>query len=413
MAKSSQKLTFPGAQGHELAARLDLPAGKPRAYALFAHCFTCSKDIFAASRISGELAARGFGVLRFDFTGLGASEGEFANTNFSSNVEDLIKAADYLREHHGAPEILIGHSLGGAAVLAAAGDIPEAKAVATIGAPADAEHVVANFGASLDEIEQEGVAEVSLGGRKFTIKKQFVDDLKAQSVQARIAAMKKPLLVFHAPLDNVVGIENAAAIFTAAKHPKSFISLDDADHLLSRRADAIYVADILSAWAARYVAGAEESHVLAFPGAEGEVAVAETRGGKFQQEVVSGGHRLLADEPASYGGDDTGPSPYDFLSIALGACTTMTLRLYADRKDLPLERVSVRVRHGKVHAADCADCGEGREGRIDRFERELEFEGDLDAGQRARLKEIADRCPVHKTLEQSSVVVTNLAETET
>jgi len=408
MAKTSQKLTFLGAQGHELAARLDLPLGRPRAYALFAHCFTCSKDIFAAARIADELAAHGFAVLRFDFTGLGMSEGEFANTNFSSNVEDLIKAADYMREHHGAPEILIGHSLGGAAVLAAAGDITEAKAVATIGAPADAEHVVANFGAKLDEIEEEGVAEVSLAGRSFTIKKQFIDDLKAQSVQARIAAMKKPLLVFHAPRDTVVGIENAAAIFTAAKHPKSFISLDDADHLLSRRSDAIYVADILSAWAARFITDGQEHHVLPFPGPDGEVAVAETRAGKFQQEVVSGGHRLIADEPASYGGDDTGPSPYDFLSIALGACTTMTLRLYADRKKLPLERVSVRVTHGKVHAADCADCGEGREGRIDRFERKLEIEGDLDAAQLERLKEIADRCPVHKTLEQSSVVVTTL-----
>lgn len=410
MAKSSEKLTFKSAQGDELAARLDLPPGKPRAYALFAHCFTCSKDIFAASRIAGELAAQGFGVLRFDFTGLGMSGGDFANTNFSSNVEDLIQAAAYLREHHGPADILIGHSLGGAAVLAAAGELPEVKAVATIGAPADADHVVQNFGAKLDEIEQTGVAEVSLAGRNFTIKKQFVEDLKAQSVRKRIADMKKPLLVFHAPRDAIVGIENAGAIFEAAKHPKSFISLDDADHLLSQRKDAIYVADVLSAWASRFVSAPDEMLPLAFPGEESVVSVSETGGGKFQQDVVSGHHRMLSDEPESYGGDDTGPSPYDFLSIALGTCTSMTMRLYANHKKLPLDRVTVHVRHGKVHAEDCADCGEGREGRIDRFERELEIEGALDDAQRKRLVEIADRCPVHKTLEQSSVVVTKLKE---
>ena len=410
MAKSSQKLTFQGAQGDELAARLDLPAGKPRAYALFAHCFTCSKDIFAAARIAGELAERGFGVLRFDFTGLGMSGGDFANTNFSSNVEDLVQAAAYVREHHGPVDVLIGHSLGGAAVLAAAGALPEVKAVATIGAPADAEHVVQNFGAKLDEIERDGVAQVSLAGRDFTIKRQFVDDLKAQTVRQRIAAMKKPLLVFHAPRDQTVGIENAGAIFEAAKHPKSFISLDDADHLLTRREDAVYVAEVLSAWASRFVASETSSLPLDYPGAAGVVSVGETGNGKFQQDVVSGPHRLIADEPESYGGDDSGPSPYDFLAIALGACTSMTMRMYADHKKLPLDYVAVHVTHGKVHAEDCADCGEGREGRIDRFERELVIEGALDEAQRQRLVEIADRCPVHKTLEKSSVVVTNLKD---
>jgi len=410
MAKSSQKLTFRGAQGDELAARLELPAGKPRAYALFAHCFTCSKDVFAAARISSELAGCGFAVLRFDFTGLGQSEGDFANTNFSSNVQDLIKAAEHLREHHGPAGLLIGHSLGGAAALAAAAELSEVKAVATIAAPADAEHVIAHFGAKLEEIEEKGLARVSLAGRGFTITKQFVDDLKAQTVRKRIAAMKKPLMVFHAPLDPVVGIENAAAIFEAAKHPKSFISLDGADHLLSRREDAVYVADMLAAWSSRYVAETGEARVLPFPGARNVVSVADTGNGKFQQEVVSAGHRLLADEPADYGGGDTGPSPYDFLSIALGACTSMTLRLYAARKKIKLERVKVHVRHGKVHAEDCADCGEGREGYVDRFERELEIEGALGEGDRERLKQIADRCPVHQTLERSSVIVTRLKE---
>ncbi len=410
MPKSSQKLTFPGSQGGQLAARLDLPDGPPKAYALFAHCFTCSKDIFAATRIAGELTDHGFAVLRFDFTGLGASEGEFANTNFSSNVQDLLAAVAYLRAEHEAPQLLVGHSLGGAAVLAAAGDVPEAKAVATIGAPADAAHVAHNFGADLHEIEERGEAEVSLAGRTFTIKRQFLEDIHAQSIEERIANLRKALLVFHAPLDNVVGIDNASKIFLAAKHPKSFISLDGADHLLSKRADAAYVASVLSAWAARFIDAREPDrvHVLKTPGAANVVSVAETRMGKFQQDIVSGPHRLVADEPTSYGGNDTGPSPYDFLSVALGACTSMTLRLYADRKGLALERVRVDVAHEKIHAKDCEECAEGREGRVDRFERTLTVDGDLTEEARQRLVEIADKCPVHKTLEQNSVIVTSV-----
>lgn len=405
MAHTSEKVSFPGHTGEMLAARLDLPAGKPKAFALFAHCFTCSKDIFAAARIANALAENGIAVLRFDFTGLGKSEGEFANTNFSSNVQDLLEAAKFLREEHQAPSILVGHSLGGAAVLAAAGGMPEVKAVATIGAPADAEHVIHNFGAAVDEIETSGKATVKLAGRDFTIQKQFLDDVRGKTLTDRIGRLKRALLVFHAPLDATVGVENAGMIFSAAKHPKSFISLDDADHLLSRRSDAIYVANVLSAWASRFIDADNEEEVQA--PAKG-VLVRETGAGKFQNDVLSGAHRLLADEPGSVGGLDSGPSPYDYLSAALGTCTSMTLRMYADRKGWDLGKVSVKVDHDKVHAEDCADCGE-REGRVDRFEREISVEGDLPAEWADKLEEIADKCPVHKTLEKSSVVVTKVA----
>ena len=407
--QTPQKITFEGASGHKLAARLDMPDGEIRAYALFAHCFTCSKDTFAASRIARGLADAGIAVLRFDFTGLGGSEGEFANSNFSSNIGDLIAAADYLRTNHEAPKLLIGHSLGGAAVLAAAPELPEVRAVATIGAPAHAEHVVHNFCSDIDAIESDGQADVQLAGRRFTIQKQFLDDLKAQDVPARIGGMRKALMVFHAPLDTVVGIDNAAEIFIAAKHPKSFVSLDRADHLLSRKEDAAYVATVLSAWASGYIDDVDlvDGVNIELP-EEGVVRVSETGRGKFQQNVVVGDHRLLADEPRSFGGLDSGPSPYDYLSTALGACTTMTLRMYADHKKLNLEHVSVDVTHGKVHFDDCVDCGEGRSGKIDRFERRLDIKGALSVAELQRLKEIADKCPVHKTLENSSVVVTKL-----
>jgi uncharacterized OsmC-like protein/alpha/beta superfamily hydrolase len=404
MPVKSERVEFAGSLGNTLAARLDLPSVKPRAYALFAHCFTCSKDIFAASRISAALAEHGVATLRFDFTGLGASEGEFANTNFSSNVEDLVAAADWLRETRSAPALLVGHSLGGAAVLAAAGHVPEARLVATIGAPADAEHVIGNFSAHLDQIEQTGQAEVSLAGRRFTIRKQFLDDVRGVDLARKIARLKRALVVFHAPLDQTVGIDNASKIFSAARHPKSFVSLDGADHLLTRKQDAVFVANTLAAWVER-VLPAEQ----AAPEPVGDVVrVRETGHGRYQQEIAVDGHRLLADEPASVGGDGTGPSPYDYLSAALGACTTMTLRMYAEHKQLDLPRVSVDVSHGKLHAKDCKDCGEGREGRIDRFERVLSVDGDVSEQLRGKLLEIAGKCPVHKTLEKSSVVVTRL-----
>ncbi len=408
MAARSEKITFANAAGEPLAARLDWPYGAPCAFALFVHCFTCSKDTFAAARISQGLAAHGVAVLRFDFTGLGASGGDFSNTDFSSNLRDLAAAADYLRREHRAPSILIGHSLGGAAVLAAADRVPEAVAVATIAAPFDPAHAGRMFAPVRAEIEAKGEALVTLGGRSFRVRKQFLDDIAAHKLGDHIARLRKALIVFHAPRDEIVGIENAGHIFTAARHPKSFVSLDDADHLLTRREDAIYVADVLAAWAGRYLPQAPAAAVEAESPA-GEVVVAETGEGKFTQIVRVGRHELRADEPASIpGGLDTGLSPYDYLLAALGACTSMTLRLYAERKQLPLERVMVHLKREKIHASDCADC-ETRDGMLDQIERTLELAGALDAAQRQRLLEIADKCPVHRTLTSEIKIRTRLA----
>ncbi len=406
MANRSEKLTFTGSDGAELAARLDLPEGPPRATALFAHCFTCSKDIFAAARIAATLAEHGIAVLRFDFTGLGHSEGEFANTNFSSNVADLVRAADFLRETREAPKIIIGHSLGGAAVLAAAPQVPEAVAVATIGAPAEPAHVQHLFQAARPEIEAKGEAEVLLAGRSFRVRKQFLEDIEKHKLAASIGAMRKALIVFHGPRDATVGIENAGEIFMAAKHPKSFVSLDDADHLLSRKEDAIYVATVLAAWATRYRGAAAEPPALM--AAPGSVVVQEAGEGRFAQRIAAGKHALSADEPESYGGFDSGPTPYDLLLAGLGACTSMTVRMYAARKLWPLERVTVTLRHQKIHAEDCADC-ETREGRIDYIDRRVAFDGALDDEQRAKLLEIADKCPVHRTLNSEVQIETALA----
>ena len=399
-----QRFTFPGHSGDDLAARLDLPDGPHLATALFAHCFTCGKDITAARRIAGRLAAMGIAVLRFDFTGLGHSEGEFANTTFSSNVEDLVLAAEHLAEKGMAPSLLIGHSLGGAAVLKAAGQIDSVKAVATIGAPFDPGHITHNFGAALEAIAANGKAEVDLAGRPFTIGKGFVDDVAANELAPLIAKLGRALLVLHAPLDATVGVENATQIFTAAKHPKSFVTLDDADHLISRPEDAEYAAEVIAAWAGRYL---KLTPPAPPPGApEGIVRVAEADANGFLQDVNAGPkHHTLADEPEAYGGTNKGMTPYGFLSAGLGACTSMTIRMYARRKKWPLTHVSVDVSHDKVHAQD-ADNGEGF--RIDSFRREIRLEGDLDDAQRARLLEIADRCPVHRTLEHGAQVETIL-----
>jgi uncharacterized OsmC-like protein/pimeloyl-ACP methyl ester carboxylesterase len=391
----AERFDFPNARGEKLAAVLDLPAGTPRAYALFAHCFTCGKNVVAAKRIADALTALGIAVLRFDFTGIGSSEGEFANTTFSSNVDDLVAAADHLRKTRQAPALLIGHSLGGAAVLAAADAVAEARAVVTIAAPSDPGHVTHLFKDQLDAIGEHGEVEVALAGRPFRIRREFLADIAQQKLTERVAKLRRPLLIFHSPTDDTVGIENAAHIFTAAKHPKSFISLAGADHLLTKRSDAVYVANVLAAWAERYLDTAPAEAVS--EAQPRTVTVTETGGGKFQQSVTIGPHRLTADEPIAAGGLDSGPGPYDFLLAALGACTSMTLRLYAEHKKLPLVRTSVTLSHSKIHAQDCEEC-ETKEGKIDRIDRVLTLDGDLSDEQRARLIEIADKCPVHRTL---------------
>jgi putative redox protein len=402
----SERFDFPNAKGETLSGVLDLPAGQPCAYALFAHCFTCGKNVLAAKRISEALNAHGIAVLRFDFTGIGTSEGEFANTTFSSNVADLVAAAAHLRAMRGAPALLIGHSLGGAAVLAAAENLAEAKAVVTIAAPSDPGHVAHLFGDKTVEIRERGELEVALAGRPFRIRREFLDDIAEQKLDARIGRLRKALLIFHSPTDDTVGIENASHIFGAAKHPKSFVSLAGADHLLTRKSDTAYVANVLAAWAERYIGAAAQPAADTPEAAEaGTVVVSETGAGMFQQAIAIGHHRLIADEPVSAGGGDTGPSPYDYLLAALGACTSMTLRIYAAHKKLALERVSVELKHSKIHATDCEHC-ESKEGRIDRIERTIVLAGELDDAQRARLLEIADKCPVHRTLTSEIDIVT-------
>jgi putative redox protein len=372
----TESIRFAGPRG-ELAARLDTPVGRSRAYALFAHCFTCSKDSKAAAYVSQALAGYGIATLRVDFSGL----------EFTSNIDDLVAAAGWLRENRAAPQVLAGHSLGGAAVLAAAGRIPEARAVATIGAPFEPAHVTR-----------------VLKDLPVTVSEGFLDDLARQNPAETIGALRKPLLVFHSPRDTIVDIENASKIFLAAKHPKSFVSLDRADHLLTQRADAQYAATVLAAWASRYLdAPAEAEAAEVVPG----VRVAEAGEGRFAQLVQAGRHRLRADEPVAVGGDDSGPGPYDLLLAALGACTSMTVRMYAEQKKWPLRRVSVELKHDKVHAADCAEC-ETREGRIDKIERVLTLEGELDDTQRQRLLEIANKCPVHRTLHGEVWIPTRL-----
>ncbi len=406
----TERISFPGSTGAELSARLEVPlGGEPAAYVLFAHCFTCSKNLKAAVNLTRSLADEGLAVLRFDFTGLGESEGDFANTNFSSNVEDLVAAGRYLEERHEAPSLLVGHSLGGAAVIHAARELPSVRAVATIGAPADPAHVLKHVEDSRDEIEERGEAAVTLAGRTFRIRKQFLDDLERVRMEDAVGGLERALMIFHSPRDETVGIGNAARLYEMARHPKSFVSLDDADHLLVEERDSRFVGRMLGSWAARYVELpapestpeelVEKDRVVVRTGAEG-----------FRTEVVARGHHLVADEPTSVGGTDQGPTPYDLLVAGLGACTSMTLRMYADRKGWALEDVTVRLKHRKIHQRDCEDdCADGEE-RLDRVRRRIELAGDLDEEQRRRLLEIADRCPVHRTLDRGVEVETELAE---
>jgi len=390
--------------GLNLSGALEAPESEVRCYALFAHCFTCGKDVAAASRISRALTREGIAVLRFDFTGLGNSDGDFANTNFSSNLQDLLAATQFLRDNFAAPGLLIGHSLGGAALLAMASRVPEAKAVVTIGAPYRAEHVARNFSASLNEINARGEAMVDLGGRQFRIKQQFIDDLQDHSY-ADLGKMRKALLVMHAPLDATVDISEAEKIYLEARHPKSFVSLDDADHLLSRKADSEYVASVIASWVSRYLPASQASNIKV---GAGHVLV-EEKNHKFTQHVHSDSHHWLADEPVSVGGNNAGPDPYEHLLAALGTCTAMTLRMYASRKSLSLDHVTVKLTHTRDYNRDCQECDEQPK-QIEVLERVVTLSGNLSEEQRKRLLQIADRCPVHRTLHGELEVITVLAD---
>jgi putative redox protein len=408
------RLEFPNDGGEKLSGLLEMPPVGVQAtrYALFAHCFTCGKDIAAASRISRAMASRGIAVLRFDFTGLGNSDGDFANTNFSSNVADLLAAARALEQQHLAPSLLIGHSLGGAAVLAAAQQLESVEAVATIGAPATADHVKHLFSSAHADLQTAGIAEVKIGSRSFQIKRQLLDDLEHYGDASHLGQLNRALLVFHSPLDQIVSIDEAARIYQAARHPKSFISLDKADHLLSNREDADYVAETLVAWASRYLNlvehGSERSYGTAPAVNDGEVLITELDK-QFLRGMFTPSHQAMSDEPKSVGGMNLGPSPYDLLLMALGSCTSMTLRMYANHKKLDLQDIEVRLRHDRIHADDCNTCTD-KSSKIERISRILTLRGDLSDADRKRLLEIADRCPVHRTLESDPQIVTALED---
>lgn len=398
----STKITFPNASGLELSARLDLPADrKPQHFALFAHCFTCSKDLSVVRNISRALTGNGFGVMRFDFAGLGDSDGTFSETTFSSNIEDVHAAMAYLAAEHKEPELIIGHSLGGAAAIVAGAAAAHIKAIATIGAPAHIDHIKNMFADQVPKIMDKGSAQVSIGGRPFTISRSFLEDLEKRDLVHILADMRKAILIAHSPQDTIVGIDNAAELYQAAHHPKSFLSLDGADHLMTNSDDSNYVGNMIASWVQRYLPmDAEEVLKSEMP------VVAHIANEKFTTQVRAGGHAITADEPEAVGGNNYGPSPYDLLSAALGACTAMTMKMYAERKQWDLQEAYVHLRHGKVHATDCAECEEKGSGKIDRFERLIELHGDLDETQRKRLLEIADKCPVHRTLHETVEVVT-------
>lgn len=395
------RVHFENEQKQKLSARLELPVGKkPIAYALFAHCFTCGKNLSAIGNISRALTQSGVAVLRFDFTGIGESEGEFADTNFSSNINDLVCAAEFMKQEYEAPQILVGHSLGGAAVIVVAAQLESVRAIATIGAPAEASHVRQLFHGSVEDIRHAGKACVAIGGREFTITQQFVEDIESDKVRTALHGLRRALLIMHSPQDEIVGIDNAAELYTNARHPKSFITLDGADHLLSRSVDSLYTGTLIAAWAQRYIHAKVEA-----PLATDKRVVVRTGESKYTTEMRAGNHALLADEPVSVGGADLGPTPYDLLMMALGACTGMTLRMYADHKQWALREVKVHLAHYKDYAHDSGNA-EDNGTKIDHIERVLELDGDLDAEQQTRLLEIADRCPVHKTLHSKIRVTT-------
>lgn len=402
----SKKITFKNNKGHLLSAKLDLPDQKPLAFALFAHCFTCSKDLSAIRSISKSLINSGIAVLSFDFTGLGSSEGSFEESNFGSNITDLEDASNYLRDNYEAPKIIIGHSLGGAAALFAGAKLKNIEAVVSIAAPFDPNHVTKLMNDDIDKIKKEGKAEVSIGGRPFVISEEFIDDLKNHHPEEVAKSLRKPLLIMHSPQDKIVGIENAAKIYSAAHHPKSYVSLDGADHLLSKRKDSLYVGRLIATWVQKYINFQTNGDNLRSLESDFRVAV-ETTQESFTSQVKAGDHYLIADEPIDVGGENKGPSPYELLSAALGACTSMTLKMYAARKKWDLKSAIVHVEHHKTHADDCESC-EDPKAKIDHFDREIQLIGDLDEAQKQRLLEIADKCPVHKTLHSQVKIKTQL-----
>ena len=403
---SLQKIIFQNKEGQNLVGRLELPVNQhPHNYAIFAHCFTCNKNLSAVKNIGKALTSKGFGVLRFDFTGLGESEGDFADTNFSGNVEDLIAAADYLKKNYQAPTLLVGHSLGGAAVIFAATEIESIKSVATIGAPSNPDHVSHLLKSGIEEINTSGKAVVNLSGRDFTIKKQFLDDLASKSLPEVAKNLRKALLVMHSPQDTTVGIKNAEEIYIAARHPKSFVSLDGADHLLMDKKDSIYAGEVIAGWAQRYVALPEASNLKS----KHQVVASLDREDGFTTAMKVGNHYMNADEPVSFGGNDFGPSPYELVSAGLSACTVMTVQMYVRRKGWPLENIEVHTSYSKSHAEDCENC-EDNAAKIDTFNRDIKLSGDLDEKQIARILQIADKCPVHKTLHSATQVITTLVD---
>lgn len=407
----NKKVTFQGHNGDLLAAKLILPNIPNNVGAVFSHCFTCSKDIMAARAICESLAQSGIAVLSFDFTGLGHSQGEFANTNFSSNVDDLLLACDYMQEQGYPVQLMVGHSLGGAAVISAAGrqTIASLKAVAVIGAPFEPHHVLDNFASKLDSIAEKGAVTVELANRAFTITQQFVEDVSESRLETSLEKMKCALLVMHAPLDTQVSVNHAALIFQQAKHPKSFVSLDDADHLLTKLADAKYAASVIASWAQRYLEQAPptNSRPVAKVDSEEIVRVSEVALNTFKQYIDTNKQHIFADEPKHLGGTDEGLTPYQLLCAALGACTNMTIRMYANHKKIPLQSVSVDVSHNKIHMQDCASCDtEGANQKVDQFVRKISLKGELTDTERKGLLKIADKCPVHRTLHNVVEVIT-------